>query len=89
MKLSSRVLAFTVAPALIAACGSGSPKSILFVGNSYTFARVDPALSYNAANVPVSVHVYGGVAADNAIEAGVDSIEHGFFLTDAQLRRIK
>ena len=38
---------------------------------------------------PVSVHVYGGAAADNAIEAGVDSIEHGFFLTDAQLQRIK
>lgn len=43
----------------------------------------------HAAGVPVSVHVYGGVAADNAIEAGVDSIEHGFFLTDAQLQRLK
>lgn len=49
-------------------------------------AAVDEA---HAANVPVSVHVYGGAAADNAIEAGVDSIEHGFFLTDAQLQRIK
>ena len=49
-------------------------------------AAVDEA---HAANVPVSVHVYGGTAADNAIEAGVDSIEHGFFLTDAQLQRIK
>jgi imidazolonepropionase-like amidohydrolase len=39
--------------------------------------------------VPVSVHVYGGEAADNAIEAGVDSIEHGFFLTDAQLKRLR
>ncbi|HEY4959079.1 MAG TPA: hypothetical protein VII31_14815 [Caldimonas sp.] len=27
------------------------PTSILFVGNSYTFGRVDPVLSYNAANV--------------------------------------
>jgi imidazolonepropionase-like amidohydrolase len=41
------------------------------------------------AGVPVSVHVYGGEAADNAIEAGVDSIEHGFFLTDAQLMRLR
>jgi imidazolonepropionase-like amidohydrolase len=41
------------------------------------------------AGVPVSVHVYGGEAADNAIEAGVDSIEHGFFLTDAQLKRLR
>lgn len=29
----------------------GPPKRILFVGNSYTFARVAPALQYNAANV--------------------------------------
>jgi imidazolonepropionase-like amidohydrolase len=41
------------------------------------------------AGVPVSVHVFGGEAADNAIEAGVDSIEHGFFLTDAQLKRLR
>jgi hypothetical protein len=27
------------------------PKKILFVGNSYTFARLDPAMSYNAAQV--------------------------------------
>lgn len=26
-------------------------KNILFVGNSYTFARVDPAMTFNAANV--------------------------------------
>jgi hypothetical protein len=30
---------------------SFSQKNILFVGNSYTFGRVDPALTYNAANV--------------------------------------
>lgn len=41
------------------------------------------------AGIPVAVHVYGGEAADNAIEAGVDSIEHGFDLTDAQLRKMK
>jgi hypothetical protein len=28
-----------------------APTSILFVGNSYTFGRVDPVLTYNAANV--------------------------------------
>lgn len=49
-------------------------------------AVVDEA---HRADVPVAVHVYGGEAADNAIEAGVDSIEHGFFLTDAQLKKIK
>ncbi len=30
---------------------SADPTSILFVGNSYTFGRVDPVMSYNAANV--------------------------------------
>jgi hypothetical protein len=30
---------------------AAEPVKILFVGNSYTFARVDPAMSYNAANV--------------------------------------
>lgn len=30
---------------------SASPISILFVGNSYTFGRVDPVMSYNVANV--------------------------------------
>ncbi len=29
----------------------GTPISVLFVGNSYTFGRVDPVMSYNAANV--------------------------------------
>src|SRR3954466_15026727 len=30
---------------------SADPIAILFVGNSYTFGRVDPVMSYNAANV--------------------------------------
>jgi imidazolonepropionase-like amidohydrolase len=49
-------------------------------------AAVDEA---HRAGVPVAVHVYAGDALDNAIEAGVDSIEHGFDLTDAQLKRMK
>jgi imidazolonepropionase-like amidohydrolase len=49
-------------------------------------AAVDEA---HRAGVPVAVHVYGGDALENAIEAGVDSIEHGFDLTDAQMGRMK
>jgi len=49
-------------------------------------AAVDEA---HRAGVPVAVHVYSGDALDNAIEAGVDSIEHGFDLTNAQLTRMK
>jgi imidazolonepropionase-like amidohydrolase len=41
------------------------------------------------ADRPVAVHVMGGEAADNVIAGGVDSVEHGFFLTDDQLRRMK
>lgn len=36
----------------VAATGvRAEPVSVLFVGNSYTFGRVDPVMSYNAANV--------------------------------------
>jgi imidazolonepropionase-like amidohydrolase len=37
----------------------------------------------------VAVHVYGGEAAQNVIDGGVDSLEHGFFLTDEQLQQMK
>jgi imidazolonepropionase-like amidohydrolase len=49
-------------------------------------AAVDEA---HRAGIPVAVHTYTTDAADNAIEAGVDSIEHGFELNDAQLKRMK
>lgn len=46
-------LAITVATAIAAVTPSAfaDPIEILFVGNSYTFGRVDPVMSYNAANV--------------------------------------
>jgi imidazolonepropionase-like amidohydrolase len=43
----------------------------------------------HAAGRPVAVHVYGGPAADNVIRGGADSVEHGFELTDEQLRLMK
>jgi imidazolonepropionase-like amidohydrolase len=49
-------------------------------------AAVDEA---HRAGLPVAIHVYGGPAAQAAIDAGVDSIEHGFFLTDEQLAQMK
>jgi imidazolonepropionase-like amidohydrolase len=50
-------------------------------------AAVDEA---HRAGLPIAVHVYtSSEAADNAIAAGADSIEHGFMLTDAQLKRMK
>ena len=49
-------------------------------------AAVDEA---HHAGHTVAVHVYGGEAADNVIAGGVDSLEHGFFLTDEQLQKMK
>ncbi|CAN5626160.1 amidohydrolase family protein [soil metagenome] len=36
------------------------------------------------ARIPVCVHAYGGVGLDRAVAAGVRSIEHGLYLTEAQ-----
>jgi imidazolonepropionase-like amidohydrolase len=49
-------------------------------------AAVDEA---HHAGRTVAVHVYGGEPAQNVIEGGVDSVEHGFFLTDDQLKKMK
>ncbi|HEY3927647.1 MAG TPA: amidohydrolase family protein [Candidatus Koribacter sp.] len=43
----------------------------------------------HAAGYKVAVHVLRPEAAANVIEGGADSIEHGFFLTDDELRRMK
>ena len=74
----ARALVFAAAlGAGSAALADPNPIPILFVGNSYTFGRVDPVLSYNAANVhdltaafnavssagsnPYEPHPWGGV----------------------------
>ncbi|HEV8076514.1 MAG TPA: amidohydrolase family protein [Candidatus Acidoferrum sp.] len=49
-------------------------------------AAVDEA--HNAGRA-LAVHVYGGRAADNVIRGGADSVEHGFTLTEAQLKLMK
>jgi imidazolonepropionase-like amidohydrolase len=49
-------------------------------------AAVDEA---HRADRAVAVHVFGGQAAQNVIEGGADSVEHGFDLTDAQLQLMK
>ena len=35
----------------ISSAAMADPISILFIGNSYTFGRLDPVMSYNTANV--------------------------------------
>ena len=44
--------------------------------------------SHNAGRA-LAVHVYGGKAADNVIRGGADSVEHGFALTEEQLKLMK
>jgi imidazolonepropionase-like amidohydrolase len=56
----------------------------------YSTAEIQAAVDEaHQAGFKVAVHVLGGKAADNVIEAGADSIEHGFYLTDDQLRKMK
>ena len=67
---------------------------IKLVGDSNTYhfseeeirAAVDEA---HRADLTVAVHVYGGEAAREAIAAGVDSIEHGYDLSDELLDLMK
>jgi hypothetical protein len=47
----ARVTTFVLAAVVCISPALAEPTSILFVGNSYTFGRVDPVMSYNAANV--------------------------------------
>jgi imidazolonepropionase-like amidohydrolase len=52
----------------------------------YTREEIQVAIAEaHRAGKKVMVHCHGGPAADWAIEAGVDSIEHGAYLTEAQL----
>jgi len=53
MKLPTLALAAALlaVPAVHAAESADAPISVLFVGNSYTFGRIDPVMSYNTANV--------------------------------------
>jgi hypothetical protein len=52
MKKLTRALLATLLPlAATLPAAAADPVPILFVGNSYTFGRVDPVMSYNAANV--------------------------------------
>ena len=48
-------------------------------------AIVDTA---HAAGKPVMCHAYGGEGVDIALEAGVDSIEHGAAISEAQIERM-
>jgi hypothetical protein len=50
-RLTQSVLATSLSLAVTLPAAAADPVKILFVGNSYTFGRVDPVMSYNAASV--------------------------------------
>ncbi|MFN0184058.1 MAG: PEP-CTERM sorting domain-containing protein [Aquabacterium sp.] len=51
-----RIAALALAGLLAAQAAAADPKKVLFVGNSFSFGRVDPVMSYNAANVHDLTH---------------------------------
>jgi MYXO-CTERM domain-containing protein len=51
-----KTLAFLALAGLASTASLAEPVSVLFVGNSYTFGRNDPVMSYNAANVTDLTH---------------------------------
>lgn len=55
----------------------------------FTLAEIEAAVEEaHRANKKVSVHAHGGQAVDDAITAGVDTIEHGVFMTPEQFERM-
>jgi imidazolonepropionase-like amidohydrolase len=69
-------------------------KAIKLAANNspyyYTEEEIHAAVEEaHRSGLVVAVHVYGGPEATAAIRAGVDSIEHGFQLTDEQLQLMK
>jgi len=55
----------------------------------YTAAELSALVSEaHRLNRKVAAHAHGGEGVDQALEAGVDSIEHGKLMTDEQLKRM-
>src|SRR2546430_952564 len=74
----------TSAPAWACPGGPSPPHN----PRSSYFSREEVELVVSTAHRagrPVAAHAHGGEAVDYCVEAGVRSIEHGRYLTDAQL----
>lgn len=56
MRLPLKRALTLVSALLLASAVQAEPITVLFVGNSYTFGRVDPVMSYNTANVTDMTH---------------------------------
>jgi imidazolonepropionase-like amidohydrolase len=70
---------------LMASGGASTEGSSPTVAD-YTFEEIQAVVDEAHRNgLKVAAHAHGGEGAQAAIEAGVDSIEHGVFLNEAQL----
>jgi len=68
--------------------GISTPNSDAFMSDftkEEIFAAVDEA---HRLRKKLAAHAHGGSGVDSLIEAGVDSIEHGFYLTESQLQEM-
>jgi imidazolonepropionase-like amidohydrolase len=68
--------------------GSSTPGSIP-TQSDYTDEEIQAAIEEaHRLGRPVAAHIGGGSGAKAAIEAGIDSIEHGVYLTDEDLSKM-
>ena len=56
------IVAVLLAGLALGSAALAEPTKVLFVGNSYTFGRVDPVMSYNTANVDRSTSAIAPVS---------------------------
>ncbi|HEX9016410.1 MAG TPA: amidohydrolase family protein [Chloroflexota bacterium] len=70
---------------MIVSGGVTTPGGTL-VRSCFTYPEIEAAVDEaHRGGKPITVHAYGGEAASDSIRAGVDAIDHGTYLTDADL----
>ena len=75
----NRLLALALTASLAGPALAADPIKILFVGNSYTFGRVDPVLGYNAANVHDLTAGFNAINAAGTNSFPVGTVGQGSF----------
>lgn len=70
---------------VIVSGGVTTPGGAL-VRSCFTYPEIEAAVDEaHRGGKPITVHAYGGDAATDSIRAGVDAIDHGTYVTDADL----
>jgi len=74
-----KVLTLLLVALTVGAAQAAPAISILFVGNSYTFGRVDPVMSYNAANVHDLTAAFNAINPSGTNSYPVGTVGQGSF----------